>query len=428
LISRYNHTEVADCWKPETKFHFFLEVELALLDELSQIKKDIPRNICDLIRKKVKINIDRIDEIEKVVQHDVIAFCQSITEQLPPDIGRWFHYGVTSSDVIDSALSLQIKKSLEIILGEFDHFFNSFKELIKKSEDTLTMGRTHGMQAEPMLLASKWLSYYSEFKRRYDDYKKILQEELTLQLSGAVGNYSLIPPLIEEKVAAHFKLKTEAVSTQIIPRDHLAKIIQTGSLFSVAVERFVTEIRHLQRSEVLEAAEGFKIGQKGSSTMPHKKNPITSENLTGLSRVIRSHGQIALENCVTWHERDISHSSTERLYLPDHFILIGTCLKRLNNLVSELVLFKDTMKQRVRSHQHALSSFYLHQLLHLTTASREEIYEVVQKASFSFSPADFKNELETHFKVTLPNIDYNFLFLIYQKNYQSQLARLGGLK
>lgn len=425
MISRYEAKDITPIWSDENKYQTFLKIELELLRALEE-KKMIPNGVADTISKTAKIYTARIDEIEQVTRHDVIAFCTSITEQLPADIGKYFHYGVTSSDVIDSALTLQIKASLEVVMKSYDIFLESLKARALETKTLMTLGRSHGMYAEPMSFGQKLLGHYAEFKRRRTELHDFYNNELTIQLSGAVGNYTILTPDIEESVAKKLGVKVEEVSTQIIPRDRIAKLISITSLIANAIERLAVEIRHLHHSDVKEVAEGFRPGQKGSSTMPHKKNPIASENLTGLSRFLRSHLTMALENAILWHERDISHSSAERLYLPDHFGILTYALDRFATTLNLLDIDTEVIEGKVLNHTHYLSSFYLHFLIKNCEAmTREELYAIVQTASFDqqakSSPVLYREFIQNELKnrkinLLLPEVNADGLKEIYLKS------------
>jgi adenylosuccinate lyase len=380
MIPRYEEKEISQLWTDEAKYRAFLQVELAILK--AQEGGQIPQGTADKIAKLVQVRPQRVDEIERTTRHDVIAFCTSITEQLPTELGKFFHFGVTSSDIIDTALSLQIKASLEKVDAALTKVRQSLLNMAMDHKTTMTIGRSHGMYAEPMSLGGKFLGHYCEFSRRQVDYQRLMQEELTAQFSGAVGNYAVVSPQAEAKAAHQLGLKLEASSTQVIPRDRLATIIQSGAMIANAIERLCVEIRHLHRSEVGELSEGFAQGQKGSSTMPHKKNPIAAENLTGIARIIRSHVNVAYENSLLWHERDISHSSAERLMLPDHFGLLTYALSRLSRTLDNLEINRPKIEARVTEQSTYLSSYYLHQLLLQTNLPREELYLFVQQAAF----------------------------------------------
>jgi adenylosuccinate lyase len=380
MISRYDRKEISDLWTLDAKFQAYLTTEIAILR--AQEGSKIPRGTADKIRPLAKILPNRIEEIERTVQHDVIAFCTSITEQLPEDLGKYFHYGVTSSDIIDTATNLQIKNSIDLILPTLRELQITLAKIAKETQNLVTMGRSHGMYAEPMSFGQKILGHYAEFARRTLDLEAFQKEHLTGQFSGAVGNYTIVTPEEEAKACKELGLKVEAVSTQILPRDHIAKLIAINALIAKAIERLSTELRHLHRSEVGEIEEGFQKGQKGSSIMPHKKNPIAGENLTGIARVLTSHLSIALDNIVLWHERDISHSSAERLFLPDNLGLVYYAISRLNVTLKNLHIKKDVIEMRVKENFIYLSSYYLHYLLENAPLSREEAYEMVQTAIF----------------------------------------------
>jgi adenylosuccinate lyase len=397
MIPRYEVKDISALWNEERRFEKFLEVEMALLKALEK-KNKIPQGTAKAFAD-VKINPARILEIEEVTRHDVIAFCTSITEQVDPKVARYFHFGVTSSDILDTALSLQIRESLQIIIKDVKALLAALVEQVEKSKDLLTIGRSHGMYAEPMVFAQKFLSFHQEVARRLADYELIIENEITGQLSGAVGNYTILDSEIETLALKELNLKTEPVSTQVIPRDHLAKVISNGALLASALERMAVEFRLLHHSDIAELHEGFKKGQKGSSTMPHKKNPISSENISGISRLIRSHLEVALQNNVLWHERDISHSSTERLYLPDHFGLVTYAVRRMTSTVRDLELHREAIEAKALGNFSALSSYLLHEMILLNPTTREELYAFIQEASFTAKNADdFFNWIEKNGK------------------------------
>lgn len=425
MIERYNEKEMSDCWNLENKFQQFLKVELALLESLEE-HKVIPTGVAQATAK-AKIDVKRIDEIETQVKHDVIAFTTSISEQLPKDLSKYFHFGATSSDIIDTALSLTLKDSLKVITKHYINFCQAFENLIEKSGTTLCLGRSHGMYAEPMIMAQKWLGYYAESLRVLEDLNNFSENHLTGQFSGAVGNYTILSHSVEETALKKLGLKCETVSTQIIPRDRLARLANIMGLLGSHLERLSVEIRLLHHSDVKELAEGFGAKQKGSSTMPHKKNPVSTENLSGLARMLRSYNNVALENIVLWHERDISHSSAERLYLPDMLGLALYSIKRMTGVLNDLELFCDTIEGKVKNQQSVLSSFYLHQLILKTSKTREELYEVIQDLAFNGKDKNWKTELENKFpeaKGKLDNFDENSMKSHYQKSFSETQKRL----
>ena len=397
MIPRYEVKDISALWSETKRFETFLKVEIALLKALES-KNKIPAGTAAAFAD-VKINPARILEIEEITRHDVIAFCTSITEQVDATHARYFHFGVTSSDILDTALSLQLRDSLQILVKDLMALMEELGDQVENSKDLLCMGRSHGMYAEPMIFGQKFLSFHQEIRRRLYDYENILNNEITGQISGAVGNYTILDPEIEALTLEELGLKTEAVSTQVIPRDHIAKIVANGALLASALERMAVEFRLLHHSDISEIHEGFKKGQKGSSTMPHKKNPISSENISGLSRLIRSHVEVALQNNVLWHERDISHSSNERMYLPDHFGLVSYAVRRMTSTVRDLELHREKIEAKALENFSALSSYLLHEMILLNSTTREELYAFVQEASFTAKNADdFFNWIETHGK------------------------------
>ena len=405
MISRYEVPEVSAIWSDESKYQTFLEVEIAVLQAWEELADFVPKGTAQKIKDLVNVNCNRVDEIERVTRHDVIAFCSMVTEQVPAEVGRWFHFGVTSSDIIDTAMSLQLRRSIELVIPSLEGVLKSLANRANEYRDLAALGRSHGMAAEPTSFGQKLLGHYAEFARRLKELKTFMHEGLTAQASGAVGNYAILSPKVENRVAEILNLKVEAVSTQVIPRDRVATLVHIGAQIANAIERLCVEIRHLHRSEVGELHEGFAKGQKGSSTMPHKKNPVSGENLTGIARLIRSHVSIADENTILWHERDISHSSAERQMLPDHFGLLVYALRRLDSTVRDLVIHEDVVKNRVANFDGFLSSYYLHHLLRHSSSTREELYAQVQAAAFAAKkPGEFKTILEKEAGISLPDL------------------------
>jgi adenylosuccinate lyase len=381
MIKRYNILEIESIWSEDGRFKYYLEVEIAHLRSLEKAGL-VPQGLPDKL-VSARINPERISEIEKTTGHDVIAFCTSITEQFAPEDGRFFHFGITSSDVIDTAQSLMIKDSMAVVEKDLASLAAALKVSAHETENLLCMGRSHGIYAEAMIFAQKFLSYYAELIRRAQEWSET-KNSLTGQFSGAVGNYTVVTPELEDMTIKNLGLKVEPVSTQVIPRDHYAKIISIGGLIATLLERMATEFRLLQHSDVDEVREGFSKGQKGSSTMPHKKNPISSENIAGLARLIRSHVTPAMENCALWHERDISHSSVERMMLPDHFGLLSYTIRRMKNVVENLVIDREKIEAKVKNNEKIYSSYVLHQLIQSNTQTkREDLYEAVQAAFFN---------------------------------------------
>lgn len=432
MIPRYEQPEISHYWGDPHKYACLLAAELAVLSALEESGK-IPKGNAAIIQAQAKINPGRISEIEKTTQHDIIAFCTSITEQFPTAVGKYFHFGVTSSDIIDSGMMLQIRDCLHTILPQLQKVRQVLLNNIERTKNFLAMGRSHGMYAEPMIFAQKWLQFYGEFSRREQELQAFVAHELTCQFSGAVGNYTVLTPAIEELAAKKLGLTVEPVSTQVLPRDRLAKLLAITSQIASAIEKVAVELRHLQRSEVDELAEGFAPGQKGSSTMPHKKNPISGENLTGIARIIKSHYLIALENNVLWHERDISHSSAERMILPDNLGLTYYGLRRLAHTLENLVFHPEKMEKKVAENPICLSSFYLHYLIEHLEQPREFCYTLVQQAAFNCqedSTLNFGTALQTllnckaqQVPLALPTLDQPQLRNMYQKHFATIYQR-----
>ena len=377
MIERYSRKELRNIWQEENKYKIWLEIELAAAESMEKLKI-IPRGVAKKVRAKAKINVKRIQEIEKNVKHDVIAFLTSITEKAGKE-ARYLHKGMTSSDVLDTCFNLQLKQAGEILMKDINILLASIKKKSIKYKNTLCIGRSHGIHAEPITFGLKLLTFYQEFKRNKKRLEDAINEISTCAISGAVGTFANIDPKVESYVAKKLKLNIEPVSTQIIPRDRHAQYFSTLGIIASSIERFATEIRHLQRTEVLEVEEFFGKKQKGSSAMPHKKNPILSENLTGLARLIRSCVVPSLENIVLWHERDISHSAVERNIGPDATIALDFALVRLSDVVKNLCIYPKNM---IRNMNITNGLFFSQRvMLELTTVgfSREQAYKLVQK-------------------------------------------------
>ncbi|HNW25618.1 MAG TPA: adenylosuccinate lyase [Candidatus Gastranaerophilaceae bacterium] len=377
MIERYSLKEMKKIWDLQSKFGYYLQVELAVCEAYSKMGQISAKDL-DKIKKLAKFDLKRIDEIEKEVNHDVIAFITNINESLG-NLSKYFHLGLTSSDVIDTALALQIKDAAKIINKDLDNVISSLKKLIKKCKKTVCIGRSHGVHAEIMTFGVKLCSWLDAFERVKENFNFALEKIMVGQISGPVGTYSNISPEIEKITCKILGLKPAKISTQIIARDIHAQFMQSLALIASVIERFATEIRHLQRTEVLEVEEGFKKGQKGSSAMPHKKNPITSENLCGLARVVRSNSIAALENIALWHERDISHSSAERIIFPDSTILVDFMLERFKNILDNLVIHEENMLKNTNLFGGIIYSQKVMLELVNRGLSREKAYEIVQK-------------------------------------------------
>ena len=377
MIERYSRKELTDIWSDYNKYKIWLEIELAAAEAMEKFKI-IPKGVVKKVKSKAKIDVKRINEIERKVKHDVIAFLTSITEKAGIE-ARFLHKGMTSSDVLDTCFNLQLRQSGIILLKDINVLLSSIKKQAIKHKLTLCIGRSHGIHAEPITFGLKLLTFYQEFKRNKKRLENSIEEISTCAISGAVGTFANIDPKIEAYVAKKLNLKVEPISTQIIPRDRHAQYFSTLGIIASSIERFSTEIRHLQRTEVLEVEEFFGKNQKGSSAMPHKKNPILSENLTGIARLVRSYVIPALENIALWHERDISHSAVERNIGPDSTIALNFALNRLNGIIKKLNIYPKNMKKNLNLTNGLFFSQRV--LLELTTAgfSREESYSLVQK-------------------------------------------------
>ncbi len=377
MIPRYTREEIIKIWKAKNKYNLWLDIELHAAKAM-EIYKIIPRGVSSKIRKKAKINVERIHQIEKKTKHDVIAFLTSIAEKVGSD-AKYLHQGMTSSDVLDTCFNIQLKQSGKILLKDIDNILISLKKKIIKYQDTFTIGRSHGIHAEPITFGLKLATFYEEFKRNKIRLKFAINEISTCAISGAVGTYAHINPKIEKYVAKKLDLMPEPISTQIIPRDRHAVFFSTLGIIASSAERLATEIRHLQRTEVLECEEFFSSGQKGSSAMPHKKNPVLSENITGLSRLVRSYVSPAMENIILWHERDISHSSVERNIGPDATVTLDFLLNRLNNVIKNLIVHPNKMLKNMNSLKGLIFSQGLMLKLTQKGVSREVAYKVIQK-------------------------------------------------
>ncbi len=376
MIERYTRKEIKDIWEDFNRYSIWLSIELAAAEAMEKLKI-IPRGVVKKVKSKAKINPKRILQIENKVKHDIIAFLTSISEKAGKE-ARYLHKGMTSSDVLDTCFNLQLKQSGEILLKDINLLLQSIKKQATKHKFTLCIGRSHGIHAEPITFGLKMLTFYQEFLRNKKRLEDSIQEISTCAISGAVGTFANVDPRVESYVAKKLKLTVEPISTQVIPRDRHAQFFSTLGIIASSIERFAVEIRHLQRTEVLEVEEFFGKKQKGSSAMPHKKNPILSENLTGLARLIRSSVIPALENVALWHERDISHSAVERNIGPDATIALDFALNRLSNVVKNLNVYPKNMKKNLDITNGIFFSQRV--LLELTNVgfSREESYKIVQ--------------------------------------------------
>ena len=379
MIKRYSRKELTDIWSEENKYKIWLDVEIAAAQAMEKLGQ-IPKGVSSVVRKKARINVKRIHQIENQVKHDVIAFLTSVTEKAGIK-ARYLHQGMTSSDVLDTSYNIQLVQSGKIILKDLDQILKVLKKQAKKYKFTPCMGRSHGIHAEPITFGLKLASFYEEFKRNKKRLISAIDEVSTCAISGAVGTFANIHPNVEKHVAKKLNLKIEPISTQVIPRDRHAFYFSVLGIIAGSIERAATEIRHLQRTEVYELQEFFSKNQKGSSAMPHKKNPILSENLTGLARMIRSAVVPALENIALWHERDISHSSVERNIGPDANITLDFALVRLTNILDNMVVYPNKMLENLNITKGLIFSQELMLELTKTGLTREKSYKMVQTYS-----------------------------------------------
>ena len=376
MIKRYSRKELTDIWSEENKYKIWLEVEIAAAQAMEKLGQ-IPKGVSSTVRKRARINVKRIHQIESKVKHDVIAFLTSVTEKAGIK-ARYLHQGMTSSDILDTSFNIQLVQSGKIILKDIDQILKILKKQARKYKFTPCMGRSHGIHAEPITFGLKLASFYEEFKRNKKRLVQAIDEISTCAISGAVGTFANINPNVEKHVAKKLNLKVEPISTQIIPRDRHAFYFSVLGIIAGSIERVAIEIRHLQRTEIYELQEYFSKNQKGSSAMPHKKNPILSENLTGLARMVRSAVVPALENIALWHERDISHSSVERNIGPDANITIDFALVRLANTLDNMIVYPNKMLKNLNLTKGLIFSQEL--MLELTKSglSREKSYKIVQ--------------------------------------------------
>tara|TARA_Y100000590_G_scaffold404304_1_gene491685 strand:+ start:328 stop:1620 length:1293 start_codon:yes stop_codon:yes gene_type:complete len=376
MIDRYSRKELRTIWSEENKYKIWLNIEIAAAEAMEKYKI-IPKGVSSIVKKKARIKVKRIHDIEAKVKHDIIAFLTSITEQAGIK-ARYLHQGMTSSDILDTAFNVQLKQSGEILLKDINKILSILKRQAKKHKFTPCIGRSHGVHAEPITFGLKLASFYEEFKRNKKRLSSAIYNISTCAMSGAVGTFANIDPKIENYVAKKLKLYPEPISTQIIPRDRHAHYFSVLGIIAGSIERVATEIRHLQRSEVYELQEFFSKNQKGSSAMPHKKNPILCENLTGLSRMVRSHTVPALENIALWHERDISHSSVERNIGPDANITLDFALVRLASVLEKMIIYPKKMAENINLTKGLIFSQEIMLELIKAGISREKSYKIVQ--------------------------------------------------
>ncbi|HYR90764.1 MAG TPA: adenylosuccinate lyase [Terriglobia bacterium] len=377
MIPRYTRPRMGRIWEDQNKYQRWLDVELAVTETLAQ-EGIVPKDAAVEIKTRAAFSVDRINEIEAEVKHDVIAFTQSVAEYVGP-ASRYFHFGLTSSDVLDTAMALQVAEASVIILEDIQRLLDVLKKRAHEFKTTVIVGRTHGIHAEPTTFGLKLALLYDEVGRQQGRFKEAVETMRVGKLSGAVGTFPHLSPDTEEKVMRKLNLKPAPASSQVIQRDRHAHYISSLALTATTLEKIAVEIRHLQRTEVREAEEYFSAGQKGSSAMPHKRNPITSEQIAGLARVLRSNAMAAMENVALWHERDISHSSVERIIFPDSTILIDYLLDKTTTLIERLVVYPDRMKQNLEMTHGLIYSGELLLELVAKGVTREDAYRWVQR-------------------------------------------------
>jgi len=377
MIPRYTREEMGRIWSDENKFNIWLQIEIFALEANSKLGL-VPIDAVDEIKSKAKFDIQRILEIEKVVKHDVIAFLTNLAENVG-EASRYIHYGMTSSDILDTCLAVQMKQAGELIISELEKLSEVLKGKAKEHKYTLMIGRTHGVHAEPITLGFKFALWYEETKRNIERMKRATENIAYGKISGAVGTYDNVDPFVEKYVCEKLGLKVEPISTQIIQRDRHAEYLNTLAIIASSLEKFATEIRHLQRTEVLEAEEYFSEGQKGSSAMPHKRNPVRCERIAGLARIVRANAIAGMENIPLWHERDISHSSVERVIIPDSTILVDFMLDEMIDIIDKLIVYPEKMLKNLNLTNGLIFSQKVLLALIEKGLTRETAYKIVQR-------------------------------------------------
>ncbi|MFN3615385.1 MAG: adenylosuccinate lyase, partial [Rubrimonas sp.] len=432
MVPRYSRPEMTAIWSPETKFRIWFEIEAHACDAQARLGV-IPQEAAEAVwkAKDVEFDVSRIDEIEREVKHDVIAFLTHLAEHVGP-LARFVHQGMTSSDVLDTCFNVQLARASDILLADLDALLAALKRRAIEHKDTVCIGRSHGIHAEPVTFGLKMAQAYAEFDRCRERLKAARAEIATCAVSGAVGTFANIDPIVEAHVAEKMGLTVEPISTQVIPRDRHAMFFATLAVIASSIERLATEIRHLQRTEVLEAEEFFSPGQKGSSAMPHKRNPVLTENLTGLARLVRSCCMPAMENVALWHERDISHSSVERAIGPDATITLDFALARLTGVIDKLVVYPETMLANMNRFRGLIHSQRVLLALTQKGVSREDSYRLVQRNAMKVweQGADFETELKADVEVcralSADEIEALFDLAHHTKHVDTIFARVFG--
>ena len=421
LTDRYTHPEMGHLWSEQKKFETWLAVEIAAAEAMAA-EGIVPAESVRQIKKKAGFSIERIDAIERQVKHDMVAFTQAVAETVG-DAGRWIHFGLTSSDVVDTALGLRLRDAADLILVDLDALLEVLRNRAFDHKRTLMVGRTHGVHAEPMTFGLKLALWYAEVKRGRERVARARETVAVGKLSGAVGTFAHLPPSVEERVCRALGLKPAPISSQVLGRDRHAEMLGALAILASTLDRIAVEIRSLQRTEIREVEEFFDKDQKGSSSMPHKRNPVGCEQISGLARVIRSNSQAALENITLWHERDISHSSAERMILPSSFILTDHILRRMTDILNNLIVYPERMRQNLESLRGLVFSGQVLLELAKRGLSREEAYRIVQRNAMAAwnGKEDFKSLLEKDpdIKGRLSTEELNETF-----DYQSQMRQV----
>lgn len=429
MIDRYTRPEMGAIWTEENRYRAWLEVEILACEAWSELGV-IPAEDVTAIRQNAKINVDRIHEIEEETRHDVVAFTRAVAETLGTE-SKWVHYGLTSTDVVDTALSYVLKQANAILLKDLEHFLDVLKQKALEHKETVMMGRTHGVHAEPMTFGLKMALWYAEMQRNKERFERAAETVRYGKLSGAVGTYANIDPFVEQYVCEKLGLTPAPISTQTLQRDRHAEYMGTLALIATSLEKFAVEIRGLQKTELREVEEAFGKGQKGSSAMPHKRNPIGSENITGLSRLIRGHMVSAYENVPLWHERDISHSSVERVILPDATILLNYMLRRFAGIVENLRIFPDNMERNMKRTYGLIYSQRVLLTLIDKGMKRETAYDLVQKHAMQAweTAVPFRERIENDERIrevlSLEEIESCFDYQHHLKHVDTIFERLG---
>lgn len=377
MIPRYSRPQMAAIWTEENKYQTWLQVELAALEAMAQHGL-VPPEAVAVIKARAAFDVKRIEEIEAETKHDVVAFLTNVAEHVGPE-GRYLHYGLTSSDILDTSMALRLRQAADLLLADLDALLRVLRERAHEFKYTVCIGRSHGVHAEPITFGLKFALWYAEMQRQKERLERAREVVSVGKFSGAVGTFAHLPPAVEETACELLGLKPAPLATQVIQRDRYAEYFLTLALIGASVEKIAVEIRHLQRTEVREAEEFFSLGQKGSSAMPHKRNPILSENLSGLARVLRGNAWAALENVPLWHERDISHSSVERIIAPDSTILLDFMLTRLTNILKKLIVYPENMQRNLKLTRGLIFSQKLLLELIRRGLTREEAYWLVQE-------------------------------------------------